>query len=115
MPNPQFIEEKSLCLVDLKETLANIEKRDTQLNYLSTKVKDYLDLFVTLSPKKKEELHKKLNDLNLTRLREDHIAKILDFLPRTVNDLKVVLQAYPLSMPKKDQESIVQVIQEVVK
>ena len=115
MPNPQFIEEKSLCLVDIKETLADIEKRDNQLNYLSNKVKEYLELFVTLSPKKKEELHKKLIELNLTRLREDHIVKLLDFLPLTVNDLKIVLQAYPLSMPKKDQESIVQVIQEVVK
>ncbi len=115
MPNPQFIEEKSLCLVDVKETLSDIEKRDGQLNYLSTKVKDYVDLFVTLSPKKKEELQKKLMDLNLTRLREDHVAKIIDFLPTTVNDLKIVLQAYPLSMPKKDQESIVQVIQEVAK
>lgn len=115
MPNPQFIEEKSLCMVDIKETLTDIEKRDSQLNYLSNKVKEYLDLFITLSPKKKEELHTKLTELNLTRLREDHITKILDFLPRTVNDLKIVLQAYPLSMPKKDQESIVQVIQEVVK
>ena len=112
MVNPQFVEEKSLSLVDAKAILAKIEKRDEEMNYLSNKAKEYLDNFVTLSVKKKEELQKNLADLNLTRLKEDHIMKIIDFLPKTIEDLKTVLQAYPLSMPKKDQEAIVKVVKE---
>jgi DNA-directed RNA polymerase subunit F len=46
MANPQFIEEKSLSLVDVKATLQAIEKRDEELNYLSNKAKEYLDHFV---------------------------------------------------------------------
>ena len=76
--------------------------------------KEYLDNFVTFSAAKRNELHKKLQELNLLRLKEEHLAKIIDFLPKTVNDLKIVLQAYPLSMPKKDQESIVNAIKEVM-
>ena len=114
MANPQFIEEKGLSLVDVKIALYKMEKRDTTLNYLSTKSKDYLESFVTLSASKQEELQKKLLDLQLTRLKEEHITKIVDFLPTTVNELKIVLLAYPLSMPKKDQESIVAVVQELV-
>lgn len=112
MPNPQFIEEEGLSLVDVKSALDKIEKRDTTLNYLSTKSKDYLHSFVILSSSKKEELHKKLLELQLTRLKEEHISKITDFLPKTVNELKIVLLAYPLSLPKKDQESIVAAVQE---
>ena len=60
MTNPQFIEEKTLSLVDVKEALKKIEKRDHELNYLSNKTKEYLDAFATLPLDKKEELKKSL-------------------------------------------------------
>ncbi len=113
MPNPQFIEEKSWSLSAVKTALEKIEKRDGTLNYLSGKAKDYLEGFASVSSAKKEELHKKLMSLQLARLKEEHINKIIDFLPKTANELKIVLLAYPLSLPKKDQESIVAAVQEV--
>lgn len=115
MASPQFIEEKPLSLVDTKEILKEIEKRDKELKFLSNKAKEYLEAFVTISPKDKEELHKKLADLSLVRLKEEYMAKIIDFLPTTVNELKVVLQAYPVSLPKKDQEAIIQTVVDFVK
>ena len=114
MSNPQFVEEKPLALADVKSILHDIEKRDKELSYLSNKAKEYLDAFVKLDLKKKAELHQKLTDLNLVRLKEEYIVKIIDFLPKTVNDLKVVLQAYPVSLPKKDQESIIKAVAEFV-
>ncbi|HIG93395.1 TPA: hypothetical protein HA242_01950 [Candidatus Woesearchaeota archaeon] len=114
MSNPQFIEEKPISLVDAKVILDSIEARDTTLNYLSNKAKDYLTHFVVLTPHQKEELHKKLVNLKLTRLREEHFMKIIDFLPRSPEDLRLVLQAYPLSLPKKDQDSIVATVAEAL-
>ena len=115
MTNPQIVEEKPLSLVDTKVLLKKIEKRDEGLNYLSNKAKEYLDAFVILSSKEKGELQKKLVALKLTRLKEEYINKIADFLPKTANELKAVLQAYPLSLPKKDQEAIIKVVKEFVK
>ena len=114
MPSPGFIEEKPLSLVDVKASLQSIEKRDEELNYLSNKAKDHLDHFVILSPDKKEELSKKLSDLNLTRLKEEHICKFVDFLPKDTEELKVILQSYPLSLSKKDQETIVNAVKDFV-
>ena len=114
MTNPEFIESKSMTLVEAREILHNIEKRDKELGYLSNKAKEYLDGFVTLTVEKKDELLKKLQDLGLTRLREEHMMKIIDFLPKTIDELKVVLQAYPLSLPKKDQEAIVGAVKDFV-
>lgn len=115
MANPQFIEEKPLSLVDVKTILGKISKRDEEMNYLSNKAKEYMGEFVTLKPAQKEELYHKIADLNLTRLKEEHIMKIIDFLPKTIDELKAVLQAYPLSMPKKDQESITNAVKEFLK
>lgn len=110
MTNPQFVEEQPLALVDVKDILEKIDKRDEELNYISNKVKEYLDQFVTLSANKRNDLYKQLVDLNLTRLKEEHIMKIIDFLPKSINELKIVLQAYPITMPKKDQEAIAKVV-----
>lgn len=112
MTNPQFIEEKPLGLVDTKVLLDSMRKRDIEFNPISNKVNEYLETFVSLTTAKKEELHKKILGLDLTRLKEEHIAKIIDFLPTTASDLKIVLQAYPLSLPKKDQDSIAAVVKD---
>lgn len=112
MPNPILVSETPLSLADVKEALQKIEERDKELNYRSTKTKDYLNTFPPLSQEKKEELHKKLVGLNLLRLKEPHMVKILDFLPKTPEELKVILQAYPLSLLKKDIEDILAVVRE---
>lgn len=112
MVAPEFIEEKAVSLVDVRKILQEIEKRDEELNYISNKSREFLDNFIILSETKKKELQKKLEDLNLTRLKEEHIMKLVDFLPVTQDDLKIVLQAYPLSMPKKDHDAIIAVVKE---
>jgi len=112
MVSPEFIEEEAISLVDAKELLNKIQKEDEELNYISNKAKEYLENCVVLPNSKKEELRKKLEGLKLTRLKNEHVMKIIDFLPNNVNDLKVVLQAYPLSMPKKDQDEIVAVVKD---
>ena len=115
MANPIFVEENTLSLQEVKSILNKVAKRDTELNYRSNKAKEFVENFAnSLNEKQKDELLEKLKGLGLTRLREEHMKKIIDFLPTTVDDLRSVLQAYPLSMPKKDQESIVKVVKEFV-
>lgn len=112
MAAPQFLEEKPLSLVDVKTAIENIEKRDTTLNFLANKTKEYLTAFVSLSEKRKEELHKKLLDLNLTRIKEEHICKIIDLLPKTADELKVIILSYHLSLSKKDQDAVIAAVKE---
>ena len=114
MVNPQFVEEQSITLSSVKKIMSTIEKRDEELNYRSGKAKDYLENFTFLSEAKQKELKEKLEGLDLTRLKAEHITKISDFMPETIEDLRTVLQAYPLSMPKKDEEAIVKVVKEFV-
>ena len=114
MVNPQLIESKPVTLVEVKQAIENMQQRDTELNYRCGKAKEYVDSFVTISSENKEKLLKKLQELNLTRLRDEHFTKIIDFSPTTANELKIVLQAYPLSLPKKDQDNIVAAVKETV-
>lgn len=109
MPNPEFIEETPVTLTEVKEALENMEERDKELSYRANKTKEYLAVFNPASKAKKEELYKKLSGLKLVRLKDAHIVKIIDFLPKTLEELRAVLQAYPV-ITKKDMESILAVI-----
>ncbi len=112
----QSIESKPVTLAEVKVALDIIVKRDTELAYRSNKVKDFLDSFIPpLSVAKKDQLIKKLQELNIPRLKDEHLVKIIDFLPTTADELRVILQAYPLSLAKKDQESIITVVSEFTK
>ena len=112
MVNPQFQEQKAVSLVEVKTLLDDMEKRDAELNYRANKAKEYLAHFVELDMAKKDELLKKILALNQTRLKEEHIMKIVDFLPTTSDELKIILQSYPLSLPKKDMDAILAVVKE---
>ena len=114
MANPQIIESEPLSLVDVREILEEIEKRDKELNYLPNKGKEYIDQFVKLTLDQKKELVKKLVDIKLTRLKEEHIAKIVDFLPQNDDELKAVLQGFHLNMPKKDIDSVLKIVAEFI-
>ena len=45
MTAPEFVEEKTVSLVDAKKLLEKVEKRDLELNYRSNKTKEFLDIF----------------------------------------------------------------------
>ena len=108
MPNPKLIEEKPVTLVDLKNDLEKIEKRDKELNFRATKTEDHLDSIETF--KDIRPVFEKINKLNIPRLREQHIYKIIDTMPKTVKDLKVVMQGYTVSLNNENLKKIVDVI-----
>ncbi len=116
MTAAKLIESKPVSLVHVKVALDQMQKRDSELGYRATKVHDFLESFPpVLSSKQPDELCKKLEQLDLTRIKEEQIMKIIDFLPKSVEELRVVLAAYPLSLPKKDQDAIVGVVGEFLK
>ena len=85
----EIMSETPINMAQLKEELAKIKKRDKELNFRATKTEEYLNQFVTL--KNPNELVEKLTKLDIPRLKENHINKIVDTLPATVKDLKVIL------------------------
>lgn len=116
MTAAKLLESRSVTLTQVKVALEEMQKRDTELGYRGTKVKDFIESFPpVLNTKERSDLTKKIEALGLTRIKEEQIIKIIDFLPKTADELRVVLAAYPLSLPKKDQDAIVGVVGEFTK
>jgi DNA-directed RNA polymerase subunit F len=112
MPNIEVVEKKSINMAALKEELTEIKKRDTELSFRGNKTEEYLNEFATLKPKQAEELYKKIEGINIPRLKDSHINKIIDIMPASVAELKVVMQGYALPVTNENLKKIADCVAE---
>ncbi len=112
MPNEEILSETPISMAEMRNELELIKKRDKELNLRAEKTLEYINQFTKLKEKEIKESHNKLEKLKIPRLREQHIKKIIDVMPTTVDDLKVLLQGYTLSVNNDNLKKIVKVIKE---
>ncbi|MBW2990983.1 hypothetical protein KY348_04730 [Candidatus Woesearchaeota archaeon] len=107
MTKPEVIEKKSMNMAELREELAHVKKRDGELSFRGNKTEEYVNEFTILKPKQAEELFKKLEKLNIPRLNDIHINKIIDMMPASVDELKVIMQGYALPVTNENLKKII--------
>lgn len=104
--NPTVISEEALTSYEVKKHLKQIKKRDEELSFRGQKVEEYLKQFTPLTDKASTELKEKLVGLEVPRLKEEHIAKLIDIMPLTEEDIKVVLSSFTVTIKKDDLKRI---------
>jgi len=107
MSEIQVIEEVPLTLIDLKEKLETI-KKSRELSFRGNKTLGYLQQFVKTSKKDAEELRKKLNGLEILRLKDKHITKIIDIHPEDQESLKVILSGDNVTVKQEDMKKVLE-------
>ena len=110
MADIKILSEVPINMYQLQEELKAIRKRDKELNFRANKTEEYLISLVQI--KDGDALFKKLVALEIPRLREQHIHKIVELLPATVQDLKVVLQGYTLNVSAESMKKIAALVSE---
>ncbi len=110
MADTQIISETPISIYELKKELEKIRKRDSELNFRANKAEEYLNHVAV--HKNADELFAKIMQLNVPRLKEQHAHKIIDIMPTTVNELKVVLQGYTITINNDSMKKIVDTINE---
>ena len=115
MGREEIIEERALSLADLNDKLESVEKRDGELSFRANRVKDYLGHFDSLKVKEAVDLKEKLEKLDIPRLKEKIIIKIIDLLPKNNDDLRVITSGENLTITPENMEKIVNTVKEYVK
>lgn len=110
MADVQIIAETPINIYQLKKELDKIKKRDSELNFRANRTDEYLQQVATL--KNPEELFEKIMKLNVPRLREQHVHKIIDITPATLNELKTLLQGYTITINNESMKKIVDTVNE---
>ena len=114
MVNPKIVEETPIGFAEIKSELAKIKKRDEELSARSTRMEDYLNQFNTLNKEEYGKLVEELKKLDIPRLRDTHIIKISDIVPETIDDIKIILQGYTLTVTNDNLKKIVDVTSKFV-
>ncbi len=109
---PKTISQTPVTLAELKEEITKIKQRQKEPSIRITRMEDYLNAFAELNPEQGKELRSALTKLAINRLKDEHICKIVDILPKSVNELKVVMQGYALSLTNDASNKIVESINE---
>ena len=112
MPEIKLVEEKAICVAELKEELKNIKKRDSELSFRTAKVFEQVELLKVLKVKEAEELFASIQKLNIPRLKDAQIYKIIDLLPQNSVELKNIVQSYSLTVTNDNIEKILELLAE---
>ncbi|MBI4149078.1 hypothetical protein HY491_01395 [Candidatus Woesearchaeota archaeon] len=114
MNDPKVVSEMPLSLSELRQHIELIKKRDKEPNMRVVKTDEYLQTFAPLEPAKAAELKEKIRKLEIPRLKEEHMSKIIDILPKSVEELKAIVQGYIVTISKENMKKIVDAVQEYV-
>ncbi len=106
MLKPEVIEEVPLNLVEVKELLKKIKDRDQELNFRTQKTMEYLEAIPTIKPKSAKELKEKLEALNIPRMKDTYIHKIIDVMPQTVEGVKTLFNGLNVAITADNLKKI---------
>lgn len=112
MSKPTIISESPVSMVEVKEEIKKIKKRDAEPSFRATRVDEYLSNFVTLNSKDEKELIAKIEKLEIPRLREEYIKKLVDLMPVNLEQVKVILQGYVVTVSQENMKKLAAVFQE---
>ncbi len=115
MEEIEIIEETPLSLSEVKKLIKKKEKEGEEPNFRMARTLEYISFFKEINEKKSEELKKKITSLNIPRMKEDILVKILDILPKSTDELKMIMQGHTLTISKENMEKIVKAVKEVYK
>ena len=114
MTKPKILSEEPMAMVDIKQQLAAIKKKDKELNFRANKTEEYLGQFVDITAKQAEEIRAKIEKLKIPRLKDVHIIKILDTLPSSAQQLKTILQGYTLTITQENLKKITDITKDYI-
>ncbi len=111
---PKIISQTPVSMSELKLEMEKIKKREKEPSIRVTKTEDYLNSLSNLTAEKEKKLLEAIKKLDIPRLKDEHLIKIADILPRTVDDLKLTMQGYVISISNDNIKKIVNTINSVL-
>ncbi|MBD3319130.1 hypothetical protein GF342_04445 [Candidatus Woesearchaeota archaeon] len=109
--NKNMLSETPITSAYVKKILEERQKKG-ELTFRAQKTYDHLQQIGGLDYKKAEELYKKLEALEISRMRDQYLVKLVDTLPTTEKDAKTILSGFNVSFNSKDLKAMVDVIKD---
>ena len=117
MSKPEVLEKTPMNVVEVKAALDKIKKAapEEELNFRAAKTDEYAQDFAKLKPTKAKELVKKLLELEIPRFRDVHAHKLVDIMPTSEKQLKMILTAYHMTITGENIKKLLSTLAEYSK
>jgi DNA-directed RNA polymerase subunit F len=112
MSTQEILNKEPLSLAEVKSQISSLKKRDTELNFRANKVNEYISSFSIVKQKDAKELFDKISALDVSRLKDIHVKKIIDIMPETEDDVKALLSGYHISLGSDSAKQIADIVKE---
>ncbi len=114
MSSPHVLEKVPMNVVQLKDALTRIRESEEglELNFRAQKAMEYAEDFAKLKLDEADEVLAAIQKLEVPRLKDVHIHKLIDLMPQSEKSVKVVLNSYHLTVSNELIKKIVDVLQE---
>lgn len=106
MSHPEIVQEEALSVYDALKEIKAIKKRDEDVSLRVGRCEEFINNYSPLSEKAAGEIKKKILELDIPRLRDEHICKLIDVLPVSEDDIKMVLSRYSLTIKAENVAKI---------
>ncbi len=110
MTNIEVLNEAPLTMAELKEKLEDIKKRDKEISERAQKTLDYLNKFSKLKDKEALKLKEDILKLNIPRLKEKQVIKIIDVMPNDIESLKLIFSADNVTIKQEDLQKMLELL-----
>ena len=74
----------------LERKSLSISEASKYINKDSGEIQGFVKKFATLKPDKAKELREKIQAMDLLKVKEEHITKIIDLMPENAEDLNKI-------------------------
>jgi DNA-directed RNA polymerase subunit F len=105
------IKETFVPIAKVKEILEEIKDK----NYEQKLAYEHAKKFSKLDTKKAEALIKELSSLEMRKLKDDQIVKIVDIMPKDIEDLKVILEKSTMKLSEEEMQKILEIVKKYEK
>lgn len=108
----EVTKEESVTIAKVKTLLAAKKKEAT---YEQKQAIEHVKGFAKLGEKEEDELVKELKALDIKKLKEMHIIRIADFMPKDDEDLKNLFVTEKLGLKADENEKILEIVKRYAK
>jgi DNA-directed RNA polymerase subunit F len=98
---------KNIKSMSMAESLDIIEDIDIDVEK-KKEIKGFIKKFIEINPKDAKKLRGEIEELNLIKIKEEHIVNIIDFLLETASDLNKIF--VDVSLNEDETNKILEII-----
>ena len=103
-----------ISLVTSSQNNKKALKDEEELNFRAEKTREYVHKLAKIPHKTIDELKKKIEEIKIPRLKDQHIAKIVEIMPTTEEEVSAILKAYPITVTKDDMKKIAKEVKDTI-